>query len=36
VVYEWDRGPVRPAADAAAAKVVDFLVAALAEDAFGE
>jgi hypothetical protein len=36
VVYEWDRAPVRPAADAEAAKVVDFLVASLAEDAFGE
>jgi hypothetical protein len=36
VVFEWDRGPVRPAADAATTSVVDFLVENLAEDAFGE
>ncbi len=36
VVFEWDRGPVRPAADPEAAKVVDFLVAGLAEHVFGE
>jgi hypothetical protein len=35
VVFEWDRGPVVPAADPAAAKVVDFLVAGLAEHTFG-
>jgi hypothetical protein len=35
VVFNWDRGPDVPAADAAAARVVDFLAAGLAEHVFG-
>jgi hypothetical protein len=35
VVFEWDRGPIRPAADAEASRVVDFLAAGLAEHVFG-
>jgi hypothetical protein len=36
MVFEWDRGPVVSAADPVTARVVDFLVAGLAEHAFGE
>jgi hypothetical protein len=35
VVYEWDRGPGVPAADAVAAGIVDYLCAGLAEHAYG-
>ena len=35
VVYEWDRGPGVPAADATAAAIVDYLCAGLAEHTYG-
>ena len=35
VVFNWDRGADVPAADAVAARVVDFLAAGLAEHVFG-
>jgi hypothetical protein len=35
VVFNWDRGADVPAADAAAARVVDFLAAGLAEHVHG-
>ncbi len=35
VVFNWDRGADVPAADATAARVVDFLAAGLAEHVFG-
>lgn len=34
-VFNWDRGPDRPAADELAAAVVDFLCAGLAEHIYG-
>jgi hypothetical protein len=35
VVFNWDRGPDVPAGDPETARVVDFLVAGLAEHVFG-
>lgn len=35
VVFDWDRGPNVPSADADTARVVDFLAAGLAEHVFG-
>ena len=35
-VFNWDRGPDRPAEDETAAAIVDFLAAGLAEHIFGE
>jgi hypothetical protein len=35
-VFNWDRGPDRPAEDETVAAIVDFLVAGLAEHIFGE
>ena len=35
-VFNWDRGPDRPAEDETVAAIVDFLAAGLAEHIFGE
>ena len=36
VVFNWDRGPDRPAEDETVSAMVDFLAAGLAEHIFGE